>query len=54
MRPAGRRARRAMNREPSIVSHGPATTSPPMTSSAPARYAVAWVLLFPLSPMSLA
>ena len=42
MSEAGLVARRAMARAPAIVSQGPATTSPAITSSIPDKYAAAW------------
>ena len=38
----GRPARRAMTREPTMVSHGPAMTSPAMISRHPEKYASIW------------
>src|SRR5262249_18435893 len=39
---AGRRARRDTSRERAVVSHGPATTSPTMTSRKPRQYPWVW------------
>ena len=39
---AGRLARRAMTRAPTIVSHGPARTRPAMMSRSPGRNTAIW------------
>jgi hypothetical protein len=39
------RARPASNREPTSVSHGPATTSPTMIITNPVMYATSWPLV---------
>jgi hypothetical protein len=54
MRVAGRFARRMTSLEPSMVSHGPAMTSPAITTSTPARNSTASrvVLVCVPAPMS--
>ena len=47
---AGRWARRAMTREPTMVSQGPAMTSPTMISRKPGRNAWIWPPVVPGCP----